>query len=114
MKIVLFILLLLAPTLAQESKSWRGKPIKLTVSVEDTNLGRVLRLELQSRRGDFAVHAAAGQIGADSGCRGLVGALLLEDGRDRQLSTFTSGTAEDMAKQMGERVDAYIQARGAR
>lgn len=116
--VLVLFLILAAPVFAQELKARVVEPIRVAVTTQgeaphNEELDKLLRDELQKRRdfisvssrADLRVEAAAAELTADTGCRGYVGALVIEDGHGRQLSVFIADGLPSLARQFAERID---------
>lgn len=101
MLLILF-LILFASVIAQDKKS------SVRITSESPELGKLLRDELAggsvavttTKRGDYEITAALAPLGEDTGCRGLVGVLLIEGRDGRQLSAFIASDLGALARQM--------------
>lgn len=102
---VLF-LILFASVMAQDKKS------SVRITSESPELGKLLRDELAgssvvvtaTKRGDLEVTAALSPLGEDTGCRGVIGVLLIESRAGRQLSAFIASDVSALARQMAQRL----------
>jgi len=89
----------------------QDRKTRVSVVAQDGELARLLRDELSNsnvavttaRRGDYEVTAAISPLSEDTGCRGVIGVLLIEGRDGRQLSAFIASDIAALARQMAGR-----------
>jgi len=105
-KLLIILLMLSIPVFSQDKKP------HVRISAENSELNRLLRDELTSgniavtttKRGDYEMTAAISPLGEDTGCRGVIGVLLIEGRDGRQLSVFIASDPSALTRQMAERI----------
>ena len=115
MKTMLLILLLIlsASAMAQD----KARAPRVSVSAQDGELARLLSDELNNshvavttaKRGDYEITAAIAPLDSDTGCRGVIGVLLIEGRSGKRLSAFIASDVAALARQMAQGFNKELQ-----